>query len=111
MKKLSQLPAPKQTSLSLVTPPKVTSRTTAPHGLRSEAKLTCTFYVRLPTQQVTLAVVREAETEGIPYIWIQPGAEDAAVVEAIEKSEYLKARTVFGGPCVLKSGEEILASL
>lgn len=46
----------------------------------------------------------------IPYIWIQPGAEDAAVVGFIDNSEYLRSRTVYGGPCVLASGDDILKS-
>ncbi|KAG8997192.1 hypothetical protein FRB94_011139 [Tulasnella sp. JGI-2019a] len=79
VKKLSDLSSPQQTSLSIVTPPKI-----------------------------TLGALQEAETSRIPYIWIQPGAEDAAVIELIDNSEYLKARTVYGGPCILASGDEIL---
>ncbi|KAG9049568.1 hypothetical protein FS837_009906 [Tulasnella sp. UAMH 9824] len=82
IRKLSELTSPMTTALSIVTPPKV-----------------------------TLGILQDASDLKIPYIWIQPGAEDQAVVGFIEGSEYLRARTVYGGPCVLASGEGILSKL
>jgi len=60
---------------------------------------------------VTLGVLQDAVATGIPYIWIQPGAEDAAVVEYIQQTDALKDKVVYGGPCVLASGENILSRL
>ncbi|KAG8948467.1 hypothetical protein FRC04_009675 [Tulasnella sp. 424] len=82
LRKLSELSSPMTTSLSIVTPPKV-----------------------------TLGILRDASELKIPYIWIQPGAEDQAVVDLIESNDHLKARTVYGGPCVLASGDNILSKL
>ncbi|KAG8875030.1 hypothetical protein FRB97_005478 [Tulasnella sp. 331] len=81
VRKLSDLASPQETSLSIVTPPKI-----------------------------TLSAIQEAEKLRISSIWIQPGAEDAAVVEYIKNSDYLKTRTIYGGPCVLASGGDILKS-
>ncbi|KAH6914417.1 CoA binding domain-containing protein [Coprinopsis sp. MPI-PUGE-AT-0042] len=55
LKSISELKAPKETSISVVTPPKV-----------------------------TLAVLQEAKEHGVPAIWIQPGAHDDAVVEYVK---------------------------
>ncbi|KAG9018175.1 hypothetical protein FRB90_012019 [Tulasnella sp. 427] len=82
LKKLSDLSSPTTTGLSIVTPPKV-----------------------------TLGLVQDALELKVPYIWIQPGAQDQAVVDLIESSDYLKERTVYGGPCVLASGDSILSKL
>ncbi|KAI1201752.1 CoA binding domain-containing protein [Nemania serpens] len=51
VKSLSDLPAPAQTSLSVITPP-----------------------------PVTLEVLREARRVGIPAVWLQPGTFDDAVI-------------------------------
>ncbi|KAG8934537.1 hypothetical protein FRC03_010464 [Tulasnella sp. 419] len=79
VRQVSELPFPESTSLSIVTPPKV-----------------------------TLGVLKDAVAAKVPFVWIQPGAEDEAVVEYIKNTEGLSDKVVYGGPCVLVSGEELL---
>ncbi|KZW01831.1 NAD(P)-binding protein [Exidia glandulosa HHB12029] len=81
VKALAALPDPAHTSVSVITPP-----------------------------AVTLGVLREAKALGVPALWIQPGAEDAAVRSYIEEAG-LTDRVVLGGPCVLVLGDGILAGL
>jgi len=82
----SQLPAPKETALSVITPPKI-----------------------------TLALLKEAKEAGIPAVWLQPGAFDDEVL-AYAKEAFPGATvagyeggTVGGeGWCVLVDGENSL---
>ncbi len=60
---------------------------------------------------MTLGLLQDASRVGIPYVWLQPGAEDEEVVEYIKTDEYLKDKVVYGGPCVLASGDAILSKL
>lgn len=46
----------------------------------------------------------------IPAVWIQPGAEDAAVIQYIEENG-LSDKVVLGGPCVLVDGDAVTRSL
>lgn len=48
--------------------------------------------------RVTEKVVDEALTLGIKHIWMQPGAESPAAIEAAENSG---ANVIAGGPCLL----------
>jgi uncharacterized protein len=50
--------------------------------------------------KVTEHVVAEAVERGIKNIWMQPGAESAAAVEAAETAG---ANVISGGPCILVS--------
>ncbi|KAJ7784641.1 hypothetical protein B0H16DRAFT_1446818 [Mycena metata] len=54
---------------------------------------------------VTLAVLKEAKTLQILVLWLQPGAEDDAVVEFIEADAQLKERCIYQdrhpAPCLL----------
>ncbi|KAH8916069.1 NAD-P-binding protein [Atractiella rhizophila] len=72
---IDSLQNPKSTSLSVITPPKV-----------------------------TMTVLPKALELGIPYIWLQPGCEDAEVVEWIK--ENAKDKVLYGGVCVLVDGEK-----
>jgi predicted CoA-binding protein len=82
----SQLPLPKETSLSVITPPKI-----------------------------TLGLLKEAKEVGIPAVWLQPGAFDDEVL-AYAKEAFPNAAvagfedgTVGGeGWCVLVDGENSL---
>ena len=47
---------------------------------------------------VSLRVVEEAARLGIRHVWLQPGAEDAAV---IRRAEELGIDLIAGGPCLL----------
>ncbi|KAF8635883.1 hypothetical protein AX15_000064 [Amanita polypyramis BW_CC] len=71
---ISDLPSPKETSVSIITPPKV-----------------------------TLSILKQAKDLSVPALWLQPGAEDAAVVEYI-KNQGLSDRIIYGGPCILVEG-------
>ncbi|KAJ6557411.1 CoA binding domain-containing protein [Mycena vulgaris] len=66
VKALSDLPDPTHTSVSIVVPPKV-----------------------------TLDIVKQAKALGVFALWLQPGAEDDAVVEYIEADAQLKERCVY----------------
>ncbi len=46
----------------------------------------------------------------MPALWLQPGADDEAVVRFINENG-LADRVVYGGPCVLVEGDAILAHL
>ncbi|KAF8637299.1 hypothetical protein AX16_010829 [Volvariella volvacea WC 439] len=78
---ISQLGNPRETSISIITPPKV-----------------------------TLGILQQAKELGVPALWLQPGAEDAAVVEFI-KENGLSDRVILGGPCILVEGDGIRSSL
>lgn len=81
VKSLSELPNPSEVSISVVTPPKV-----------------------------TLGVVKQAVEAGIHGVWIQPGADDEAVAAYIKEND-LEGKVVYGGPCILASGDKVLAAL
>ncbi|KAI0335068.1 NAD(P)-binding protein [Cubamyces sp. BRFM 1775] len=78
---ISDLAAPTETSVHIITPPKV-----------------------------TLSVLEQAKTIGTPALWLQPGAEDEAVVSYI-KENGLEDKVIYGGPCILVEGDGILRSL
>jgi hypothetical protein len=71
-------------------------------------------------QQTTLKLLEEAKALSIPSLWLQPGAagENRKVREGEEDySEMIKAyiqengmssKVIFGGPCILIQGSEIL---
>lgn len=75
------LRSPKETSISIVTPPKV-----------------------------TLGILEKAKELAIPALWLQPGAEDEAVLNYIKEND-LSDRVIFGGPCILVEGDNIIRSL
>ncbi|KAK1231698.1 hypothetical protein PQX77_005184 [Marasmius sp. AFHP31] len=79
VKNVGELAAPTETSVSIITP--------AP---------------------VTLEVLKKANELKIPSIWLQPGAEDATVIDFINNSD-LKGKVVYGGPCVLVEGDDLRA--
>ncbi len=47
---------------------------------------------------VTETVAREAGKLGVRYLWMQPGSESEAAVNAAHASGL---RTVYGGPCIM----------
>ncbi|KAF7325040.1 CoA-binding domain-containing protein [Mycena kentingensis (nom. inval.)] len=63
---LEDLPNPEQTSVSIVTQP-----------------------------AVTLAILHQAIALGVPAVWLQPGAEDAAVLEFIASARAKGSHTMF----------------
>lgn len=48
--------------------------------------------------QVTEKIVEEAGRLGIPYLWMQPGAESE---KALARAAELGIQTIAGGPCIL----------
>ena len=57
--------------------------------------------------EVTLGILKEAKELSIRSYWLQPGAEDAEVVEYIK--ENLADRAIYGGPCILEEGDGVMA--
>ncbi|KAI0665976.1 NAD-P-binding protein [Trametes maxima] len=78
---VGELSAPAETSISIITPPKV-----------------------------TLGVLEQAKALGVPALWLQPGAEDEAVI-AYVKENGLEDKVIYGGPCILVEGDGIIQSL
>ncbi|KAI8051196.1 CoA-binding protein [Syncephalis plumigaleata] len=70
---LTALPQPKETAISVITPP-----------------------------HVTLAVLKQAKSLDIPYIWLQPGAENE---ECIQYAEKQGLKMIYGGSCILVQGD------
>jgi len=81
VRSLSDLPFPTETSVSIITPAKI-----------------------------TILLVQQAKELGIPAVWIQPGAADPAVIAYIKAND-LTEKIVYGGPCVLVEGDDIIKSL
>lgn len=60
--------------------------------------------------QITRGLLEQAKTLGIPSLWLQPGADDEGIVEYINENG-LADRVIYGGPCVLVEGDNILKAL
>ncbi|RKP09395.1 NAD-P-binding protein [Thamnocephalis sphaerospora] len=52
---------------------------------------------------VTLTVLQQAKALGVPYVWLQPGAENA---ECVQYAEEQGLQLIYGGPCILVQGEQ-----
>ncbi|CDS10979.1 hypothetical protein LRAMOSA03243 [Lichtheimia ramosa] len=74
---IDELENPKETALSIITPPKV-----------------------------TLQVLKRAKELGITKLWLQPGAEDKAVLDYAQDAGL---DIIAGGPCILVSGPSLLS--
>ncbi|KAG8758754.1 hypothetical protein FRC14_007469 [Serendipita sp. 396] len=59
--------------------------------------------------QVTIGALSKVLELNIPAVWIQPGAADDAVAEYIRENN-LVDKVVYGGPCILVLGEQLLAN-
>ncbi|KAA1471849.1 NAD-P-binding protein [Dentipellis sp. KUC8613] len=81
VKTLADLESPTQTSVSIITPPKV-----------------------------TLGLLEQAKTLDVPALWLQPGAEDESVISYIRENG-LEDKVIYGGPCILVLGDGIIKSL
>ena len=60
--------------------------------------------------QITLGILEKAKELNVPALWLQPGAEDGAVVSYI-KENGLEDKVIYGGPCILVEGDGILRSI
>ncbi|KAF9788586.1 NAD-P-binding protein [Thelephora terrestris] len=81
IKSLHELKDPSHTSVSVITPAKV-----------------------------TIEVLKAAKQLNVPAVWCQPGTTDEAC-ETFIKENQMSEKVIFGGPCVLVVGDSILASL
>ncbi|OBZ71056.1 hypothetical protein A0H81_09325 [Grifola frondosa] len=81
VRSVADLTSPSETSISIITPPKI-----------------------------TLGVLEQAKALSVPALWLQPGAEDDAVISYI-KDNGLEDKVIYGGPCILVDGDGILKSL
>jgi len=81
VKALSNLKSPYETSVSVITNPKI-----------------------------TLGLLQEGKKLGVPAFWLQPGADDEAVREYVKEAG-LQDRVILGGPCVLVSGDSVRKTL
>ncbi|KAJ7288391.1 CoA-binding protein [Mycena rebaudengoi] len=78
---VTELSRPTETSISIVTPAKV-----------------------------TLSILKSAVPLGVPAFWIQPGAEDESVISWV-KDNGLENRVIYGGPCLLMEGDGVRSLL
>lgn len=60
--------------------------------------------------KVTLGILQQAKELDIPALWLQPGAEDSTVIAYINEHG-LADRVIYGGPCILVEGDDIVRSL
>jgi len=81
LRTIAELPSPTETSVSIITPPKV-----------------------------TLGILEQAKELSIPYLWLQPGAEDEKVLSYIKESG-LSDRIIYGGLCILEHGDSLRSLL
>lgn len=59
---------------------------------------------------MTLTILDQAKLLSVPALWLQPGAEDEAVIKYI-KEQGLSDRVIYGGSCILVEGDGIKKSL
>lgn len=86
--------------MSIITNPKVRTRVTStPKRPRAHGFL-----------QITLDLLQQAKDLAIPALWLQPGAEDAAVIAYINANG-LGDKVIYGGPCILVDGDRVVQSL
>jgi len=78
---VADLSSPAETSISVITPPKI-----------------------------TLGVLEQAKAAATPALWLQPGTVDDTVIAYI-KENGLEDKVIYGGPCILVEGDGILKSL
>ncbi|KAJ7480057.1 NAD-P-binding protein [Mycena galericulata] len=78
---VSELRAPTETSISVITPPRV-----------------------------TLSILQAALPLGVPAVWMQPGAANESVAAWV-KENGMEGRVIYGGPCILRDGDQLRRSL
>ena len=99
IRSIAELPSPSETSISVITPAKVCA-----------FLYLCEKHEKQRRYQITLGILEQAKALDVPALWIQPGAEDEAVVNYI-KENGLESKVIYGGPCILVEGDGILKSL
>ncbi|KAH9929571.1 NAD(P)-binding protein [Epithele typhae] len=81
IRSLSDLPSPTETSISIITPAKI-----------------------------TLGILEQAKSLNVSALWLQPGAENEEVINYINENG-LANKVIYGGPCILVDGDGVLKSL
>ncbi|KIJ18461.1 hypothetical protein PAXINDRAFT_175136 [Paxillus involutus ATCC 200175] len=81
VKSIDELPSPKETALSIITPGKITIR-----------------------------ILEQAKAQGVPAIWIQPGAADKDCVEYITNNG-MTDLVIWQGECIWRDGDGVLGSM
>ncbi|KAG1827822.1 CoA-binding protein [Suillus variegatus] len=81
IRSLTDLPNPTETSVSIITPAKI-----------------------------TINLLKQIEELSIPAVWCQPGATDVACVQYI-KDNGMSDRVLFEGECILRDGDGALQSM
>ncbi|KAJ3811339.1 CoA-binding protein [Lentinula aff. lateritia] len=75
VKSIEELSSPSTTSISIVTPSKI-----------------------------TLALLQKAKELNVPALWIQPGASDRDCIQFIKDNDMVD-KVIYGGSCVLTEGD------
>ena len=104
---LGDLATPSETSVSIITNPKV--RTLSLIWLPSPSSPP-SAHCLIRFLQVTLGLLEQAKALSVPALWLQPGAEDEAVISYI-KDNSLSDKVIYGGPCILVEGDNVIKSL
>ncbi|KAJ4483907.1 CoA-binding protein [Lentinula aciculospora] len=80
VKSIEDLPSPSTTSVSIITPAKI-----------------------------TLDLLQKAKELNVPALWIQPGASDLACIQFIKENDMVD-KVIYGGSCVLTEGDNFRAT-
>ncbi|KAJ3759436.1 NAD(P)-binding protein [Lentinula raphanica] len=75
VKSIEELPSPSTTSISIITPSKI-----------------------------TIGLLQKAKELDVPALWIQPGASDSACIQFIKENDMVD-KVIYGGSCVLTEGD------
>ncbi|KAJ3868839.1 CoA-binding protein [Lentinula novae-zelandiae] len=75
VKSIEELSSPSTTSISIITPSKI-----------------------------TLALLQKAKELNVPALWIQPGASDRDCIQFIKDNDMVD-KVIYGGSCVLTEGD------
>ena len=100
MRTLADLPDPTHTSVSIITNPKV----------RCADTISRVFSRPHASAEDHPRAIGTGKSPRHSAVWLQPGAEDEAVISYI-KENGLEGKAIYGGPCVLVEGDTVLQSL
>ncbi|KAG9309322.1 hypothetical protein JVU11DRAFT_10811 [Chiua virens] len=98
VKSVDELPSPKETALSIVTPAKVCGC--------SDIDLPLSLH----DVKITIKLLEQAKAEGIPAIWIQPGAADKDCIDFIMNNGMADC-VLWQGECLWRDGDGVLSTM
>ncbi|KAG8214200.1 hypothetical protein J3R82DRAFT_10992 [Butyriboletus roseoflavus] len=96
VKSVDELTSPTETALSIVTPAKVRRISGINHGLLTMRRV-----------KITIKLLEQAKAQGIPAIWIQPGATDQDCVNYITNNA-MADYVLWQGECLWRDGDGVL---